>query len=114
MAQTLSRILTAITVLILAALLLITILGPLTEASLSPLVSPLAWTLGALIVIRLLLSIRHLRSRAAAPVMDSASVQSRLFGFSPGTSRIEDPSAPTYTTSKIEEDPRHKSGGAPL
>lgn len=114
MAPTFSRTLTAVTVLMLGALLLTMILNPLTETNLRSLTSPIAWTLGALIVIRLALNIRHLRSGAAAPVVDSASVQSQLFGFSPGSSRIDDPNLPTYTTSEIEEDPRRASGDDPL
>lgn len=114
MARTLSRILTAVTVLALGALLLFMILDPLIETRLSPLIESLGWTLGVLIVIRLLLSIRRLRSGVAAPVMGAASVQSRLLGFSPGSSKIEDPNGPTYTTSKIEKDSRDKPGGAPL
>ena len=63
MARTLSRILTAVTVLALGALLLLMILDPLIETRLSPLIGSLGWTLGVLIVIRLLLSIRRLRSQ---------------------------------------------------
>jgi hypothetical protein len=114
MAQTFSRALTAVTVLMLGALLLTMILNPLTETNLRSLTSPIAWTLGTLIVIRLALSIRHLRSGAAAPVMDSASVQSQLFGYPPGSSRIDEPNLPTYTTSRIDEDPPHTSGDDPL
>ena len=114
MARKPSRILTAVTVLIFGALLLVRILDQLIETRLGPVFSSLAWTLGVLIVIRLLVSIRSLRSKVAAPVMDSASVQSRLLGFPPGSSRSEDSRGPAHTTSEVDEDSRHTSGEAPL
>ncbi|NVC25174.1 hypothetical protein E7Z53_17260 [Kocuria salina] len=109
-----SRILTAVTVVLLGALLLLMVLDRLIEVRLSPFLGPLGGLLGVLVVIRLLLNIRRPRSGVAAPVMDAASVQSRLFGFSPGTSRIADVGGPAYTTSKIHESPRREAGEEPL
>lgn len=94
------------TILMLTALVLAMAIDPLIDAELSPLIGPLMWALGVFIPIRLLLNVRRLRSKAAAPVLASASVQSRLFGFAPGTSTFENPGAVPYTTTEIEDDPQ--------
>ena len=113
MAALLSRILTATTVLLLAAVLLITVVDGVIEANLGAWTMPLVAVLGALVLIRLPLNARSLRSRAAAPVMDSAAVQSGLLGLKPGSSRIEQAGGPTHTTSLVDQDPRRDSGTDP-
>ena len=100
MLRVLSSILTFGAILMSAVLGIIMAIDPLIEAELRPLIRPLAWALGVFVLIRLMLNIRQLRSGAAAPVTDSASVQSRLFGFSPGASRIEESGAGPHTTSQ--------------
>ena len=98
----LSRVLTAATVFLLGALLLILILDQATEMNLGQWISLLAAALGVLILIRVLSGIRSWRSRIAAPVISSVSVQSRVFGFTPGNSMVEHSSGPTATTSNVE------------
>jgi hypothetical protein len=100
----LSRVLTAATVFLLGALLLISILHQAAEADLGRWIRSLAAALGLLILIRLLTGIRSWRSRIAAPIIGSASVQSRIFGFTPGGSMVESSSGPTATTSHVEPD----------
>lgn len=100
----LSRVLTAATVVVLGALLLISILDQATEADLGRWIRSLAAALGVLVLIRALTGIRSWRSRIAAPIIGSASVQSRIFGFTPGGSMVESSSGPTATTSHIEPD----------
>ncbi|THJ67407.1 hypothetical protein E8P82_04690 [Arthrobacter echini] len=113
MVRKLSSALTAVTVVTLLALVLIMIVDPLTGTDLGPLVGPIAWILGALVVVRLVLGIRHARSAAAAPVMDSGAVQSQLFGFRPGSSGIEHPDGSDPTTSVTDERRRLGPGEEP-
>ena len=100
----LSRLLTASTVILLAALLVLMIADRLTTSNLGQWVDWVVWAAAALILIRLLTRMGSWQSNVAGPVAGSASVQSRLFGFTPGTSRIEESSGPAYTTSVVEED----------
>jgi spore maturation protein SpmB len=104
MTTRLSRVLTATTVFLLGAFLLILILDQATEMDLGRWISPLAAALGVLILIRVLTGIRSWRSRIAAPVIGSVSVQSRMFGFTPGSSIVEHSSGPTDATSNVEAD----------
>ena len=102
----LSNILTVVTILAAAALVLALVIDPLIDAALGPLIGPLIWTLAVLIAIRLLLNVRRLGLSAAAPLLTSASVQSGFFGFPPGASRIEESGAAAYTISETADDPQ--------
>ena len=102
----LSTILTVVTILVAATLVLTLVIGPLIDAALGPLIGPLIWTLAVFIAIRLLLNFRRLGFSAAAPLLNSASVQSGFFGFPPGASRIEESGAAAYTISATEDGPQ--------
>lgn len=103
MAARLSRLLTATTVILLVALLVVLIVDGLTAADLSPWSTLMLWALAVLVLIRLLTRAGSWRSRIAGPLAGSASVQSRMFGFTPGSSPIEPSSGPAYTISKVED-----------
>ena len=100
----LSCALTAATAVVLGALLLISILDQATEADLGLWIRSLAAALGVFILIRVLTGIRFWHSRISAPIIGSLSVQSRIFGFTPGGSVVESSSGPTATTSHVEPD----------
>lgn len=104
MAARLSRFLTAATVFFLVALLLIMIVDGLTPVNLDRWSNAVVWALAVLILIRLMTRAGSWRSKIAGPVAGSASVQSRMFGFIPGSSTIAQSSGPTYTTSLLEGD----------
>ncbi|MBD8045367.1 hypothetical protein H9638_16285 [Arthrobacter sp. Sa2BUA2] len=104
MAARLSRLLTATTVVLLVALLVIMIVDRLTAANLGPWSNAVIWALAVLILIRLITSAGSWRSKIAGPVSGAVSVQSRMFGFTPGSSPIEHSSGPAYTISAIEND----------
>lgn len=104
MAARLSRFLTAATVFFLVLLPLMMIVDRLTSVNLGWWSNAVSWVLVALILIRLMTRAGSWRSKIAGPVAGSASVQSRLFGFTPGSSTIEQSSGPTYTTSLLEDD----------
>lgn len=106
MARTLSTILTVMTILTLAALVLAMAIDPLIAPDLWPLFGPLTGSLAVLISIRLLLTVCRPKSQVAAAVLESASVQSRFSGFSPGPAKLEEPGGTHYTTSQIEDDPQ--------
>lgn len=115
MAARLSRLLTASTVFLLVALLLIMIADRLASANLTRWSNAVVWALAVLILIRLITRAGSWRSKIATPVAGSASVQSRMFGFTPGSSTIEQPSGPTYATSLLEDDenlPRRPEGNS--
>lgn len=103
MAARLSRLLTASTVILLAALLVLMIADQLTAANLSQWINAVMWAAAVLILIRLLTRVGSWRSNIAVPVAGTGAVQSRLFGFTPGSSPIEDSSGPAYTTSAVED-----------
>lgn len=104
MPPNLSRLLTAAMVLLLGALPLLMVIDLLTEQNLGGWTSSLGWALGVLILIRLLSGARNWRSRVAAPLLDSASVQSRMFGFAPGNPTSQHASE-SVVTSRVEDDP---------
>lgn len=104
MTARLSRLLTAATVFLLVVLLLIMIVDGLTPVNLDRWSNALVWVLVVLILIRLITRAGSWRSKIAGPVAGSISVQSRMFGFTPGSSTIEQSSGPTYTTSLPEDD----------
>ncbi|MBD7996378.1 hypothetical protein H9639_13820 [Arthrobacter sp. Sa2CUA1] len=110
MAARLSRLLTATTVFLLVALLVLMIVDGLTAANLGPWSNAVIWALAVLILIRLLTRAGSWRSTIAGPLAGSASVQSRMFGFTPGSSPIEHSSGPAYTISEIENDENHRCG----
>jgi hypothetical protein len=109
MKRVLSGLLTAATVLAIVALVLIQVTKPFADGELNFVVGPLSWTLGGLVVIRLLLTFRRLRSGVAAPIADSATAQSRFFGYTPATSKADGPGKPPYTTSRIEDDSQREN-----
>ena len=104
MAARLSRLLTATTVFLLVALLLIMIVDGLTPVNLDRWSNAVVWALAVLILIRLITRAGSWRSKIAGPVAGSASVQSRIFGFTPGSSTIEQSSGPAYTISDVNDD----------
>lgn len=108
MAALLSRLLTASTVMLLIGLLVLLIAEGLTAANLEAWRTPVVWALAMLILVRLATRAGAWRRGIAAPLAGTASFQSRLLGFTPGTSASEPSGAPTYTISKVEdeEDPR--------
>lgn len=114
MPSVLSRMLTGTTVLMLGVILLTTVVNSMIETDLAGWIIPLMWVLGALVLLRLIFGLRSFRSGAAAPVMDSASMQSGFYGFTPGSSTIEHTTGPAYTTTEIDEDPRNRAGNDPL
>ena len=108
MAALLSRLLTASTVMLLIGLLGLLIAEGLTAANLKAWRTQIVWALAVLILVRLATRTGSWRRGIAAPLAGTASFQSRLFGFTPGTSASGPYGAPTYTISKVEdeEDPR--------
>lgn len=104
MAAQLTRLLTTSTVVSLIALLVLMIADGLTPASLERWTNPVAWGLAVLILVRVATRAGAWRKGIAGPLAGSASVQSRLFGFSPGSSTIEQPTAPAYTISDVEDE----------
>ena len=104
MASFLSRVMTAATVLLLGALPLLMVIDLLTEQNLGRWTGSLGWALGVLILIRLLSGARNWRSGVAAPLFDSASVQSRMFGFTPGNPESHHAGG-TVDTSHVEDHP---------
>lgn len=108
----LSRVLTVTTVGLLGTLLLILALDQMTDVNLAPLISSLSWALGALVLLRMLAGIKTWRSKIADPIIGSASVQSRIFGFTPGGTMDEDGGKSASTESSIEapEDLRRRRG----
>lgn len=113
MAASLSRVLTATTVVVLIAVLVVLFLQSATGGSLDGWVLPPTVALGVLVAIRLLLNTRSERSRTAGPVAGSMAVQSGLYGFAPGTSSIEQHGGPAHTTSAVEPDPRYGPDAPP-
>lgn len=120
MAARLSRLLTATTVFLLVALLVLMIADRLIPANLEWWSNAVVWVLAVLILVRLLGRARSWRSGVAGPLAGAASVQSRMFGFTPGSSPAEHSSGPAYTISRIEDDPetlsplgRPRTGPAP-
>ncbi|MFF2824201.1 hypothetical protein ACFVRV_14300 [Arthrobacter koreensis] len=103
MAAFLSRLLTVSTVILLVGLLMLLIADGLTAANLRGWRTPVVWALGVLILVRLVTSVGSWRRRIAAPLAGTASLQSRLFGFSPGTSASEPSGAPPYTLSQVND-----------
>ncbi|MER2134481.1 MAG: hypothetical protein ABS910_07360 [Arthrobacter sp.] len=99
-----SRLLTATTVFLLVALLVIMVVDGLIAANLSQWSDSVVWVLAVLILIRLLSRVGSWRSKIAGPVAGSASVQSRMFGFTPGSSTIEQSGGPAYTISEMEDE----------
>lgn len=110
MAAQLSRLLTVTTVVLLLALLILPIANRMTPVNLQPWRNAAAWGLGVLIPIRLLAGVRSWRSKIAGPLAGPASIQSQLYGFTPGSSAIEDSSGPAHTTSEIEPDDNLRPG----
>lgn len=106
MAARLSRLLTATTVILLVALLAVLIVDGLSAADLSQWSTLMLWVLAVLVLIRLLTRAGSWRSQIAGPLAGSASVQSRMFGFTPGSSPIEHSSGPAYTISTVEDGER--------
>ncbi|MBF4992705.1 hypothetical protein ITX31_01080 [Arthrobacter gandavensis] len=113
MAAQLSRLLTASTVVLLLALLVLLIADGLSPANLRGWRTPVVWALAVLILVRLATHRGSWRRRIAAPLAGTASFQSRLFGFTPGSSASEPSGAPAYTISKVEdeEDSRRSRDG---
>ena len=113
MAARLSRLLTASTVVLLVALLVLMIADGLAPGNLERWSNPVGWGLAVLILVRLATRAGAWRKGIAGPLAGSASVQSRMFGFTPGSSAIEQSAAPAYTISEIEdgEDSRHLRDG---
>lgn len=103
MAALLSRLLTASTVILLLALLVLLIADGLTAANLRGWRTPAVWALAVLILVRLATRMGSWRRGIAAPLAGTASFQSRLFGFTPGTSASEPSGAPAYTISKVDD-----------
>lgn len=104
MAAQLSRLLTASTVVLLIALLVLLFADGLTPANLEGWSNPVAWGLAVLIMVRLATRAGAWRKGIAGPLAGSASVQSRMFGFTPGSSTIVDSSGPAYTISDVEDE----------
>ncbi|MGW9404167.1 hypothetical protein ACWGQ2_09390 [Arthrobacter sp. NPDC055585] len=104
MAARLSRLLTATTVILLVALLAVLIVDGLSAADLSQWSTLMLSALAVLVLIRLLTRAGSWRSQIAGPLAGSASVQSRMFGFTPGSSPIEPSSGPAYTISELDDE----------
>ena len=104
MAARFSRLLTVTTVVLMAALLLTMIVERLLNANLGQWSNALVWGLVALVLIRLLTRVGSWRSRIAGPLAGSMSVQSRMLGFTPGSSAIDHSSGPAYTISEVEDE----------
>ena len=104
MAARLSRLLTVTTVTLLVALLAVLFVDGLTAANLSQWSTFMLWALAVLVLIRLLTRAGSWRSNIAGPLAGSVSVQSRMFGFTPGSSPIEHSTGPAYTVSQLDDE----------
>ncbi len=93
MAARLSRLLTASTVFLLGALLVLMIVDRLTVANLSRWSNAVVWVLVVLILIRLITRAGSWRSKIAGPLAGSASVQSRFSALPREVQRLNIPAA---------------------
>ena len=104
MADKLKNLLLVILLAVMIALLVLMIADGLAPGNLERWRNPVGWGLAVLILVRLATRAGAWRKGIAGPLAGSASAQSRMFGFTPGSSAIEQSAAPAYTISEIEDE----------